>query len=71
MQVIHTLLTDYIPWVFIPALFLSLSLYTMLVANLKKYPNPSLPRQLFLFALTILATTSPIVRYSADCSNNS
>lgn len=56
IQVIHALLTHFIPWVFVPALLITIGFCAILIINLNKYPNPSLPRSLLFFALISLTT---------------
>lgn len=56
MQVIHALFTYFIPWVFVPALLITIGFCAILIINLNKYPNPSLPRSLLFFALISLTT---------------
>lgn len=61
MQVIHALLTHFIPWVFVPALLITIGFCAILIINLNKYPNPSLPRSLLFFVLISLTTISLMV----------
>lgn len=61
MQVIHTLFTHFIPWVFALALLLTIGFYAIFIVNVNKYPNPSLPRSLLFFVLISLATISLLV----------
>ena len=56
MQVIHALLTHFIPWVFVPALLITIGFCAILIINFNKCPNPSLPRSLLFFALISLTT---------------
>lgn len=61
IQVIHALLTHFIPWVFVPALLITIGFCAILIINLNKYPNPSLPRSLLFFVLISLTTISLMV----------
>ena len=61
MQVIHALFTYFIPWVFVPALLITIGFCAILIINLNKYPNPSLPRSLLFFVLISLTTISLMV----------
>ena len=61
MQVIHALLTHFIPWVFVPALLITIGFCAILIINFNKYPNPSLPRSLLFFVLISLTTISLFV----------
>ncbi|ETD27440.1 M48 family metalloprotease [Helicobacter canis] len=56
IQVIHALFTHFIPWVFVPALLLTIGFCAILIINFNKYPNPSLPRSLLFFVLIGLTT---------------
>lgn len=61
IQVIHALLTHFIPWVFALALLLTIGFYAIFIVNVNKYPNPSLPRSLLFFVLISLTTISLLV----------
>lgn len=59
MQVIHALLTThFIPWVFVPALLITIGFCAILIINFNKCPNPSLLRSLLFFVLISLTTIS-------------
>lgn len=61
IQVIHALFTHFIPWVFVPALLITIGFCAILIINLNKYPDPSLPRSLLFFVLISLTTISLMV----------
>ena len=58
MQVIDALLTHFIPWVFVPALLITIGFCAILIINFNKDPNPSLLRSLLFFVLISLTTIS-------------
>ena len=58
MQVIDALLTHFIPWVFVPALLITIGFCAILIIKFNKCPNPSLLRSLLFFVLISLTTIS-------------